>query len=199
MQIIDEKDLNAAAIAAKFLRDGKIIAFATDTVYGIACDASNSKAIDSLYKIKNRDIKKPIAIFVKNITIAKKIFIFDELAKKTIQEFASKPLTLVLKTKLNNPIKLADNLNLNDDNSKNKFLGFRIVNHKFVKNLLKEFDGILAVSSANISGLEPATKSDVVKKYFPNLDLLIDGGQLKLKNASTVIKISNKKLQILRP
>lgn len=203
MQIIDENNQKAAKIAAQFILEGKIIAFPTDTVYGIACDAANSNAVAQLYKIKKRDLKKPIAIFVKDIATAKKIFIFDELAEETLKTFAKKPLTLVLKTRDYNDsddkIKLANNLNNDENNNlKNKFLGFRIVNRKFITNLLEEFGGTLAVSSANPSGQESAISADDVKKYFPKLDLLVDGGFSQQKTASTVIKIANQKIEILR-
>ena len=77
MQIISAQDSNAAVLAASFLREGKTISFATDTVYGIAVDASNSKAIAALYQIKNRNKNKPIAIFLPNLKVAEKIFLFD--------------------------------------------------------------------------------------------------------------------------
>jgi tRNA A37 threonylcarbamoyladenosine synthetase subunit TsaC/SUA5/YrdC len=79
----------------------------------------------------------------------------------------------VLKTKENVKNILAENLNQNDD----RFLGFRLVEKKFIKNLLQKFDGILAVTSANKSNHEASISADEVKKYFTNskLALLIDG------------------------
>ena len=76
MIIISEKNPDSVNLAIKYLKQGKVIALPTDTVYGVAVDASNYKAVSNLYKIKNRDIKKPVAIFVRNILIAKKIFYF---------------------------------------------------------------------------------------------------------------------------
>ena len=196
MQIIKESDKNAVDIAYEFLRAGKIISFAADTVYGLAVDASNSKAIDDLYKVKNRDEKKPIAIFVKDLEAAKNIFFFDEQATKIAEKFLPGSLTLVLQKNPKASLFLAQNLNNKDD----EFLGFRIVDREFIKKLLEKFDGNLAVTSANPSSLESAIRAEEVIKYFQNskVNLLIDGGECVLKVASTVIKIFNKKITVLR-
>ncbi len=196
MQIIKESNPASVSQACKILRQGKVVSFPTDTVYGLAADASNFLAVEKIFKLKTRDPKKPIAIFVKDLAAARKIFLFDELAEKFAEKFSSQSLTLVLEMKPDISDKLSSNLNLNNE----KFLGFRIVNHNFVKNLLAEFDGILAVTSANPSGENAALSAEEVEKYFANseLDLLIDGGKSKNTTASTVIKITKEKAEILR-
>jgi L-threonylcarbamoyladenylate synthase len=196
MQIIKESNSLSVSRACKILRQGGVISFPTDTVYGLAADASNFEAVEKIFKLKTRDPKKPIAIFVKDLEAARKIFLFDELTEKFAKKFASQSLTLVLEMKANISDKLASNLNLNNE----KFLGFRIVNHDFVKNLLADFDGILAVTSANPSGENAALSAEEVEKYFSNsnLDLLIDGGKSKNTVASTVIKINEGRADILR-
>lgn len=195
MKILEESE-RAISIASQFLYEGKVISFATDTVYGLAADATNFRAVEALYKIKNRDSKKPIAIFVKDLAAAKKIFLFDELSQKIAEKFLPGSLTLVLKINAQSSCCLASNLNENDD----QFLGFRIVNHQFTQNLLEEFGGILAVTSANPSNQEAAVNAEQVKKYFAksNLDLLVDSGKSAQSLPSTVVKISNQKLTILR-
>ncbi|NBV06355.1 MAG: threonylcarbamoyl-AMP synthase [Proteobacteria bacterium] len=196
MKIIAQNNPQSIDLACKFLRSGKAISFATDTVYGIGVDACNEKAVELLYLLKKRDPKKPIAIFVKDIATAKDIFDFDETAEKISKKFLPGSLTLVLKQKSQTKIKIAKNLNLDAEN----FLGFRIVDCDFVKKLIAAFDGVLAVTSANPSGLEPASKATEVEKYFVNsdLDLIIDGGNLTPKNISTVVKVAGKKIEILR-
>ena len=195
MIIVKEKNLNAADLAIEFLKAGKVIAFATDTVYGIACDANNDKAVESLYKIKNRNKKKPIAILLKDLKAAEKIFIFDETAKKIAKKFLPGALTIILKTKAGASKNISKKLNSNLDG----FLGFRIIDKEFIINLFQKFDGILALTSANISEQESATSASEVKKSFQDLDmLLIDGGKTKEKIASTIIKISNNKITLLR-
>lgn len=196
MLIINESDSNSIDIACDYLRAGKIIAFATDTIYGIAADASNSEAINKIYQIKERSSEKPIAIFVKNLDVAKEIFVFDQSSEKIAEKFLPGNLTMVLKTNPSDKTSLADNLNLKNDG----FLGFRIIDRKFIQNLLQRFDGILAVSSANISKKKPATSANDVKEYFSKspLDLLVDGGNSMNISPSTVIRIYKNNLEILR-
>lgn len=196
MKIILENNCESVALACQFLREGKVVAFATDTVYGIAVDATNERAVDGLYLIKKRDVKKPIAVFVKNLKIAEQIFCFDKIAKKIAEKFLPGSLTLVLKQRSDSHIKIAKNLNCDAQN----FLGFRIVDCDFIARLMAEFDGILAVTSANPSGLESAIRASEVEKYFANsgLSLIVDGGNLSPKNISTVVKIVDQKIEILR-
>ncbi len=195
MIIVKEKDLNAVDLAIEFLKAGKVIAFATDTIYGIACDANNDKAAESLYKIKNRDKKKPIAILLKDLKAAEKIFIFDETAKKIAKKFLPGALTIILKTKPGVSKNISKKLNSNLDG----FLGFRIIDKEFIINLFQKFDGVLALTSANISEQESAASASEVKESFQDLDmLLIDGGKTKEKIASTIIKISNNEITLLR-
>ncbi len=195
MQVVKDSNQNSVDLALKFLRLNKAIAFASDTVYGLAVDASSKDAVAELYSLKNRDQKNPIAIFVKNLAMAKKIFVFDELSEKIAQKFYDKGLTLVLEVQQNPEVKLAENLNQNADN----FLGFRIVENYFLQKLFEKFDGILAVTSANISGQSPATDILMIEKYFANFDILaIDCGPTKSSTPSTVVKICNQKLSVIR-
>jgi L-threonylcarbamoyladenylate synthase len=196
LKIIQENDGNALDLAIASLRAGKVISFACDTVYGLAVDAANSKAVDGLYQIKKRDEKKPIAIFLKDLLAAEKLFYFDKVSKNFAEKFLPGSLTIIMKIKPESRSILAKNLNQNDD----QFLGFRIIDYPFVKNLLTKFGGVLAVTSANRSNEKAAISADEVKKYFEdsNLDLLIDGGVSEQKIASTIVKIDDEKISILR-
>jgi len=196
VKIIFENSFNAAKIASEFLKEGKLISFATDTVYGVACDAENEEAVKKLYDLKNRNSDKPIAIFLKDLTQIETIFDFDEISKRIAANFLPGGLTIVA------PINKSKNLKISKQlyNIENNYLGFRIVGTKFIQELMSSFGGILAVSSANISGFEAAKNAKDVEKYFQNskLDLLVSGENLEGNVVSTVIKISNKKVEILR-
>lgn len=196
MKIVPENNPNAISLACQMLRQGEVISFATDTVYGFAVDASNEKAVEKLYALKNRDAKKPVAIFVKDISDAKKIFHFEDSAKKIAEKFLPGALTLVLQQNNSDFCQIAKNLNREAEN----FLGFRIVNRDFIMKLMAEFSGILAVTSANLSGAEPANNSAQIEKYFANsnLSLIVDGGELSSKAVSTVVKVIDNKIEILR-
>lgn len=194
MKRILESDKNAVKEAADQLKSAKVISFATDTVYGFAVDASSKNSVDELYKLKKRDKKKPIAIFLSKKEDAKKYFEISEKEEKIIENFMPGAITLVVK-KRSDVKNLAQNLNLNDD-----YIGFRIVKSDFLEKLLAEFGGALAVTSANISGANSTISADEVFAGFSeNKDLLlIDGGICKEKIPSTVVKIENNSVIILR-
>ena len=193
MLVIDEKKSNAVDVAIDFLQKGKVICFATDTVYGVAVDATNSKAVDGLYKLKKRDKNKPIAIFLKNLESAKKLFIFNDLASEIVEKYMPGDITAILKTTDYAKKILAKNLNNND----NDFIGFRIIDSYFVQKLFEKYNGILAVSSANEVSQNPCISANLVKKNLKNLDLLIAGKKTS-KLSSTIVKIVDNELTLIR-
>lgn len=195
MKIISENHPDAVKTASKLLKAGEVISFATDTVYGVACDASNPSAVDNLFAVKKRRPEKPVAIFLHNVSQARELFIFDDLSNKIADKLLPGPITLILEKNPSSITKLADNLNPG-----NNSLGFRIVKDQFIENVLQEFSGILAVSSANIADHAPAQNSKEVENYFSHskLSLIIDKNMPKSGKVSTVIKITENKIDILR-
>ncbi|GDX36108.1 threonylcarbamoyl-AMP synthase [Alphaproteobacteria bacterium] len=193
MLVINENTLESTKIACQFLREGKVIAIPTDTVYGLAVDATNSQAVNRLYQLKKRAIDKPIAIFLKDKNQIKKIFTDNNLLDKISEEYLPGKLTIVSKLRDNLQINLANNLNLNDQN----YLGFRIVESFFVKKLFEQFNSVLAVSSANLSGQKVAISADEIIDNFDDVDLVISGKILD-NQASTVIKIEGDNYSIIR-
>ena len=193
MLVIDQKNSNAVDVAIDFLQRGKVICFATDTVYGVAVDATNPSAVERLYQLKNREKNKPIAIFLKDLESAKKIFIFTDFVNKIAQKYMPGRITIILKTTNFAKKILAKNLNNIDDD----FIGFRIVDSYFVKELFKKYNGILAVSSANKAFKDACISANSVKKNLKDLDLLIAGKKTS-KISSTIVKIDNDKLILIR-
>ena len=193
MLVIDEKKSNAIDVAIDFLQKGKVICFATDTVYGIAVDATNPKAVEGLYKLKKREKNKPIAIFLKNLESAKKLFIFNDLASEIVEKYMPGDITAILKTTDYAKKILAKNLNNND----NDFIGFRIIDSYFVQKLFEKYNGILAVSSANEASQNPCISASLVKKNLKNLDLIIVGKKTS-KISSTIVKIVDNELTLIR-
>ena len=193
MLIINKNDKNSLDVACDFLEEGKIISFATETVYGLACDANNKIAIDSIYKLKKRVPDKPLAIFFNNINHAKKYVKFNRLADKISQKYLPGPLTIILPKKNLANFKFVSNFECDN-------LAFRISDDDFAHNLTKKFKSILAVTSANISGSKAANHHDDVKKIFANLplDLLICGGYCGSKIPSTIIKINDNNFELIR-
>jgi L-threonylcarbamoyladenylate synthase len=193
MLIISQTNLDAVEKAIELLKNAKVIAIPTDTVYGFAVDASNQEALENLYRLKKRDKNKPIAIFLRNVQQIKKLFIIEKITAKLIEKFLPGKLTIVAKLKDKIEINLAKNLNENDQN----FLGFRVVDSYFIKELFVKFDGVLAVTSANLSGYEVLNSASKIQKNFPQLDLIIAGDDTE-SSPSTVVKVDNSQLTIIR-
>jgi L-threonylcarbamoyladenylate synthase len=193
MLVIDQKNPNAVDVAIDFLQKGKVICFATDTVYGVAVDATNPSAVDRLYQLKNRDKNKPIAIFLKDLESAEKIFLFNNLSREIIEKYMPGGITVILETNQFGQKILAKNLN----NNENKSIGFRIVDSYFVSELFKKYSGILAVSSANKAFEEACYSASMVKKNLKNLDLLIAGKKTS-KISSTIVKIDADTITLIR-
>jgi L-threonylcarbamoyladenylate synthase len=205
MRIIGKNDNDAINLAISELEKDNIIAIPTDTIYGLAVRASSSNAVNRLYQLKARDINKPIAIFVPNLDFANNIFELGHLAIKIANELMPGKITIVAKLKQSTDRKIkniiAKNLNVNNQD----FLGFRIPNHDFILNLLKNYQEILAVTSANPSQMPNATNSNKISDYFSNnlvakkyLNLIIDDGISLDNKPSTVIKFIDNYYQILR-
>jgi L-threonylcarbamoyladenylate synthase len=191
--IMKESDKGSIENMIKILSLGGIVAFATDTIYGLACDASNDKAVNKLYKLKGRTRNKAIALFVENTSEAAKVVNFGLKSTIIARNFMPGPITLILEEKNSGLLSKM----LNEDKLD---IGIRIPDHNFSLNLLRDFSGFLAVTSANISNQSCATNIDEIKNYFKDeIDLIIDGGNC-CKKSSTVLKIneSSGELKILR-
>jgi L-threonylcarbamoyladenylate synthase len=177
------------ALAA--LQEGKVIAFATDTVYALACDAKNDAAINRLYQLKARSIDKPIALLVKNLSVAKTNFFLSKKEEKIAQNFMPGSLTMVVHKLPGSSLSEALNPN-------SKTIGFRIPNHDLALKLLAKCD-MIAATSANLSNQPPAIDAQSVINYFGDkIALVIDGGICRDKIASTVIKLTADNIQVLR-
>ena len=194
MKIIKETDSGSVLETIKILKSGGIASFATETVYALACDAGNDNAVKKLYKIKQRQISKPISLLVKNLATIRKNFILSREEEIVANKFMPGAITLILQKKDN-----VNNLSSLMNEGSNIF-GVRIPNHQFTLLLLHEFNFMLAATSCNISNQNPAINAlDVVNYFNDEIDLLIDGGSCAEKIASTVVKINNKEhVEILR-
>jgi L-threonylcarbamoyladenylate synthase len=189
--IISQYHQNAINLAIEKLQQQKLIAIPTDTIYGLAVDASSFEAVEKLYELKKRDNQKPIAIFTQNLEMAKEIFCFNKLAEKIATLYMPGKITMILNTKENN-FNLAKNLNYRGNK-----IGFRYINSFFISKLLANYQKPLAVTSANISGCEVAKSAADITKIF-NLELVIDSEEISNNLASTVIEITENNFKILR-
>ncbi|MBU2595749.1 threonylcarbamoyl-AMP synthase [Patescibacteria group bacterium] len=176
-----------------------VIAFPTDTVYGIGVNALNKKAVKRIYEIKKRDKNKPLIILVGRKKDAHKISHFNATAQKCEVRFWPGPLTLVLPAKKDIPKYL----------TYNGTIGIRMPNNKIFIALAKSCEFPIATTSANLSGETSATSAQEVAeklglpgeasaKTDEDIDLIIDGGRTKSNVASTVLNLTSKTPKIIR-
>ncbi len=175
-------------VAIKKIKDGGIIVFPTDTVYGIGCDPYNKKTISRLYEIKKRKKTKPFPILGVSKTELEKIAEFNTLEEKIAEKFWPGQVTLVLKVK---DEKIRQSLCLD------KKIAVRVPNNQCVLSLLKECK-LLVGTSANISGTTPFTDPNECSKNLTRYDLLIDGGIIPSQSESTIVEIVGDDIKILR-
>ncbi len=174
-----EEILKAVAI----LKNGGIILYPTDTVWGIGCDASNVSAIKKVYEIKKRNEAKSLIALVDNETrLERTVEKVPDVAWDLI-EFTEKPLTIIY----DNPIGIASNAINND-----KSFGIRIVKDKFCKELIRNLNKALISTSANISGDKQANSFAEISEEIKNsVDHIVNLRQdeTEQKQSSMIIKL----------
>ena len=170
------------AHAVKALCDGGVIAFPTETIYGLGCDPRNAKAVRRIFRLKARDPKKPLLLVASSIAHVRRIATLRGKALRLARQYWPGPLTLVLPVKESNP--LVRGIALQGT------VAVRISSSSLVQELTKKFGFPLVATSANRSGATESRSLDDVKRNFDDkLDAMIDGGILPLRKASTMLRV----------
>ncbi|MBN1621911.1 MAG: threonylcarbamoyl-AMP synthase [Endomicrobiales bacterium] len=175
--------------AADILKNGGIVAFPTDTVYGLAVNALNSNAKKKVYKLKGRSFKKPLIIMPKDTNSLRKIAVVGKSVEKLIRKYWPGPLTLILSTNKTGRMIMGGRSDL----------GVRIPDNNVALSLLETCDFPVATTSANPSGKPSAKTGKEAARYFKNkVDLIIDSGECKKKIESTVLNATRFPFSIVR-
>ena len=172
----------------EIFKNGGVIVFPTDTVYGIGCDPYNENAVKKIYEIKSRDKIKSLPVLAYSIDIVKQIVMMDKLTEKIVEKYWPGPLTLILKLK---DQKLKKSLNLEEK------IAIRIPNSECTLKLLKKCN-LLVGTSANVSGDSSFTDPQKCIENLKNYDAFVDGGTITSKGESTIIEIENEKIHVIR-
>ena len=176
--------------AVQLLRDGGVVAFPTDTVYGVGVDPFQPEAVRKLYRIKGRPEDKPIAILVESIEDVARV---AQTPSRTFSRLADRfwpgGLTLIVETRELPP----------EITAGGSTVGVRMPDHPLTLELLRGFGGPIATTSANRSGENPATSAEEVGAQLGDrINLIVDGGDTITKVASTVLDLSVSPPKILR-
>ncbi len=181
------------ARASALLRAGKLVAFPTETVYGLGADASNGQAVASLYAAKGRPSFNPLIVHVFSAGALDELVEWNDAAKELAKKFWPGPMTLVLRRKQAAPVSLL--VSAGQDT-----LAVRIPAHPHALKLLKSVDLPIAAPSANASGrISPTTPQHVADSLGEAVDLILDGGRSPIGIESTVISLVDPCPVILRP
>ncbi|WP_315717199.1 MULTISPECIES: L-threonylcarbamoyladenylate synthase [unclassified Bradyrhizobium] len=185
MQAIETRILPAdaagiAQAAATFARGG-LVAFPTETVYGLGADAANAAAIARLYQAKGRPAFNPLIAHVADIAAAQRIGRFNATAERLAAAFWPGPLTLVVPQSDGCPV--ADLATAGLDT-----VAIRVPAHPTAQALLMAFGGAVVAPSANISGhVSPTTAAHVAADLTGRIDLILDGGPVEVGVESTIV------------
>ena len=181
-------DKDGVETAVKSIRNGGVILFPTDTVYGFGCDPYNPEAIKKIYKIKKRESSKLFPILAYSKKDLSDIVVFDEKSNKIAEKFWPGQVTLVLEIK--------DKKIKKSMNAQSK-IAVRVPNNSCALALLKECK-LLVGTSANVSGMSSFTNPDDCFDNISGYDIFVDGGTITGSGESTIVEVDDDKLVIHR-
>ncbi|NIJ07808.1 L-threonylcarbamoyladenylate synthase [Sphingomonas vulcanisoli] len=183
----------AIARAADLIRAGQPVAVPTETVYGLAADATNAQAVAAIYTAKGRPSFNPLIVHVSDLAAAEQLADFPEPALRLARAFWPGPLTLVAPLKPGAPIAALATAGL-------ATVAIRVPAHPAMQALLKVTGRPLAAPSANASGsISPTRAAHVVKSLGERIPLVIDGGRTAVGLESTIVAVDAAGLRLLRP
>jgi len=175
---------------AELIREGKLVAFPTETVYGLGADALNPFAVAKIFALKERPDFDPLIVHIADLeTLPQLVLNLDERVYKLAEKFWPGPLTIVLPKSELIPDIVTSGL---------PSVGIRMPANEIARELIKTAKCPIAAPSANKFGRISPTNADHVKKQLPNVDYIIDGGKTTVGIESTIIELTNNGFQILR-
>jgi L-threonylcarbamoyladenylate synthase len=189
-KLLDPNLAGTIELAADLLRRGYLVAFPTDTVYGVGAHYAHPEAVELLYQIKRRPLDKGIPILLSEAAMASRVVQrIPDVARELIQRFWPGPLTLVLPKRADLPAVI----------SPNQGVAVRVPGDAVARRLIHEAGGVVATTSANLSGEQPARTALLAMDALQgSVAAVVDGGMVHLGQASTVLDCTVEPPRILR-
>jgi L-threonylcarbamoyladenylate synthase len=174
-----------------YLRDGQVVAYPTETIYGLGADVLNRKAVKRIYDLKARDYGLPISILIDDLSMLREVASeVPDRALLLIRRFWPGALTILFQASTAIPKGLVTNTGK---------VGVRISSHPVAAAIVKEFGRPITTTSANLSGFPPSLSVKHVNKYFASkLPCIVDGGECEPSKGSTVVDIGGETMRIIR-
>ena len=178
--------------AIDVLHAGGIVAFPTETYYGLGVDIDNPEAVKALFHLKKRDPDKPILVLIDERSLLSKIVAaIPKSYEELIHRFWPGPLTLLFPVASDQLVFITGSTNT---------IGVRLSPHPVAMELCHQWGKPLTATSANISGCQPAETADMVREIFGDeIDYILDGGKTSGGKCSTVVGLDKGKLTLVRP
>ena len=180
--------------AAEEIKKGNLVLFPTETVYGIGANALDEKAVKKIFEAKGRASDNPLIVHVSSLAMVEDIVEkIGDLEKKLIETFWPGPLTIIFKRKSRQIIPNIVTANLDT-------VGIRMPSNQIARKLIEYANVPIAAPSANISGKPSGTKiEDIIDELDGKVSYILDGGQTQVGLESTVIRVEEDSILILRP
>jgi len=183
----------AIARAAALLRAGRLVAFPTETVYGLGGDATNDHAVAAIFAAKARPRFNPLIVHVRDLAEAESLAVFNSPARRAAARFWPGPMTLVLPRQSDGGLSLLASAGLDT-------VAIRVPDHRVAQALLREADRPIAAPSANRSGrVSPTQGAHVAEDLGGDVELILDDGPTPVGLESTVLDVSGEFPALLRP
>lgn len=175
--------------AVRVFREGGLVIFPTETVYGIGCDALNPDAVESLYRAKKRPHDKPLLLHLFSREQAERASVLDDKARNLLSAFTPGPFSLIVpKKELIPPIVT----------SGGSTVGLRFPSDALFLELAEAFGGIIAATSANLSGFSSAKNGEAVAELTEIADVILENGECEFSLESTILSMTGGTPVILR-
>lgn len=190
---VTQPDRTAMRAAARVLRAGGLVAFPTETVYGLGADAANGEAVARLYAAKGRPRFNPLIAHVIDAATAGRIGVFNAAAAKLAAAFWPGPLTLVVPQQSGCPVSALATAGLDT-------IALRVPDHPVAQGILAAFGGPVVAPSANRSGhVSPTSAAHVLADLRDRIDLIVNGGATAIGVESTIVACIDGTPVLLRP
>ncbi len=177
--------------AVEFLEKGEVIAYPTETIYGLGADVLSRKAVKKIYDLKARDYGLPISILVADVAMLREyVKEVPEQALSLMRKFWPGALTILFPASDKIPKGLVTNTGR---------VGMRISSHPVAAALVKKFGKPITTTSANLSGFPPSLSVKHIQKYFGDkIPCIVDGGECEPSRGSTVVDVGEETMRIVR-
>ena len=177
-------------LAGEMIRAGEIVAFPTETVYGLGADGLNLSARKKIYIAKGRPSDKPLTLHVASLNQVEQVAEISAAAEKLFKTFCPGPLTIILPKQKNLPDFVTNGL---------PSVGIRFPDNEVALNFIKTADRLIAAPSANISGqAPPKSAQEVFENLQGKVEIILDGGECKFGISSTIVDLTEGRPKILR-